>query len=159
MIAGVGNPYLGDLDFGPQFVRRYLNMDWPDGVVLADAAIAAHRVLHELQDVQPDRVVFVAAFPRGEDPGTIRRYPIDLAEPLPDESEIADRLGEAAGGVIDFDHTLMVTRYYEALPTDTIVVEVEAVEEAFSTIFSPSVEASFDAVFKIVMEEASRPLE
>lgn len=157
MLAGVGNPWLGDLDFGPQFLRRYLDADWPEDVMIVDASLAAHRVLHQLQEAQPERVIFVTAYPRGDDPGTIRRYPLDLSAPLPDEEEIADRLGEAAGGVIDFDHTLVVTRYYDALPTDTIVVEVEAVDETFGTTFSPSVEASFEPVLEMVHEEVSRP--
>lgn len=157
MIAGVGNPWLGDLDFGPQFLRRYLDADWPEEVVIEDASVAAHRVLHQLQEAQPHRVIFVTAYPRGDEPGTVRRYPLDGSEPLPDEEEIADRLGEAAGGVIDFDHTLIVTRYYDALPADTMVVEVEAVDEAFGTTFSPSVEASFERVLEIVKEEVSRP--
>jgi hydrogenase maturation protease len=157
MIAGVGNPWLGDLDFGPQFLRRYLEAGWPEEVVIEDASLAAHRVLHQLQETEPDRVVFVTAYPRGGEPGTVRRYPLDHSEPLPDEEEIADRLGEAAGGVIDFDHTLIVTRYYDALPTDTIVIEVEAVDQTFGTTFSPSVEASFERVLEMVKEEVSRP--
>lgn len=157
MVAGVGNPWLGDLDFGPQFLRRYLDGDWPEGVVFEDASVAAHRVLHQLQEIEPARLIFVTAYPRGDEPGTVRRYPLDKSAPLPDEDEIADRLGEAAGGVIDFDHTLIVTRYYDALPADTIVVEVEAVDEAFGTTFSPSVEASFERVLEIVKEEVSRP--
>lgn len=157
MIAGVGNPWLGDLDFGPQFLRRYLDAGWPEEVVFEDASVAAHRVLHQLQEVGPTRLIFITAYPRGDEPGTTRRYTLDQAEPLPDEDEIAERLGEAAGGVIDFDHTLIVTRYYNALPADTIVVEVEAVDEAFGTTFSPSVEASFERVLEIVREEVSRP--
>lgn len=153
-VGGVGNPWLGDLDFGPQFIRRYYQLDWPDGVVLEDAAVAAHRVLHQLQEHSPSRVVFVAGFPRGDPPGTIRRYRPET--PLPDDEEVAARLGEAAGGVIDFDHTLIVARYYGALPEDTVVVEVEAVDETFGTAFSPSVEASFERVLEIVRKEVAR---
>jgi hydrogenase maturation protease len=156
-VGGVGNPWLGDLDFGPQFIRRYAGLEWPPGVVLEDAAAAAHRVLHQLQDARPDRVVFVAGFPRGDPPGTIRRYRLE-GPPL-DPEEVAARLGEAAGGVIDFDHTLQVARYYDALPEDTIVVEVEAVDQTFGTTFSPSVEESFDGVLAIVRAEVTRPAE
>lgn len=158
-VGGVGNPWLGDLDFGPQFIRRYAGLEWPANVVLQDAAVSAHRVLHQLQEVQPRRVIFVAGFPRGDPPGTIRRYRVDTDAPLPEPDEIADRLGEAAGGVIDFDHTLVATRYYRALPDDTIVVEVEAIDETFGTTFSPPVEASFEPVLEMVREEVSRPWE
>lgn len=158
-VGGIGNPFLGDLDFGPQFVRRYLEADWPEGVLLHDSAEAAHRVLHQLQEVEPDRVIFVAAYPRGDPPGTIRRYTLDQDADDIDLEVLAGRLGEAAGGVIDVDCTLMVARYYKGLPPDAVCIEVEAVDEAFGTVFSPAVEASFEPVRKMVHEEAARPWE
>lgn len=154
LVAGVGNPWLRDLDFGPQFIRRIEQMPWPPDVAIEDASYSAHRVLHLLQELSPDRVIFVSGFPRGEAPGTIRRYPID--GPMPDDEEVQERLGEAAGGVIDFDHTLVVTRYFKALPEDTIVIEVEAVDTAFGTGFSDEVESSVDRVLELVKEEVSR---
>ena len=158
-MGGIGNPFLGDLDFGPQFVRRYLDAGWPQDVLLHDSAEAAHRVLHQLQGVEPDRVIFVAAYPRGDPPGTIRRYRLDIDADDLDLEVLAARLGEAAGGVIDLDCTLMTARYYQALPPDTVCVEVEAVDEAFGTVFSPSVEASFEPVLEMVREEVARPWE
>lgn len=143
------------MDFGPQFVRRYADEPWPDHVILEDASVAAHRVLHQLMDADAERVVFVAAFPRGDPPGTIRRY---VPEDAPmDPEDVAARLGEAAGGVIDFDHTLIVARYYDALPEDTIVIEVEALDQTFGTTFSPAVEKSFAKVLQMVRDEVDRP--
>lgn len=155
-VGGVGNPFLGDLDFGPQFVRRYLHEAWPEGVLLRDSAESAHRVLHQLQEVEPDRVIFVAGYPRGDPPGTIRRYNLGTNTEDIDLDLLAASLGEAAGGVIDLDCTLMVTRYYKGLPPDTVCIEVEAVDEGFGPVFSPSVEASFEPVLKMVMEEVTR---
>jgi len=156
-VGGVGNPLLGDLDFGPQFVRRYLDAEWPDEVLLHDSAESAHRVLHQLQSVEPDRVIFVAGYPRGDPPGTIRRYSLDTDTEDIDLELLAASLGEAAGGVIDLDCTLMVARYYKGLPPDTVCIEVEAVDEGFGPAFSPSVEASFEPVLQIVQEEVRRP--
>lgn len=154
-VGGVGNPWLRDLDFGPQFIRRVVGLDWPPDVIVEDAAISAHRVLHRLQELRPQRVVFVASFPRGEDPpGTIRRYRVE--GPLPDDEEMQLRIGESAGGVIDFDHTLIITRYFGVLPDDSVVIEVEAGDTAFGTGFSPEVEASIDRVLELVREEIAR---
>lgn len=156
-VGGVGNPWLGDLDFGPQFIRRYHDLGWPDHVRFHDVAISAHRVLDVLQEVNPSRVIFVAGWVRGDPPGTIRRSTPDLAAPDPDD--VAARLGEAATGIIDFDHTLVVARYFQALPPDTVMIEVEAVEEAFSTEFSPTVAASFEPVLELVRTEIARPFD
>lgn len=154
LIGGVGNPWLRDLDFGPQMVRRMREMQWPPGVVIEDLATAAHRVVHILQDLKPERLILVAGFPRGEAPGTIRRTGADIE--MPDDAEIQERLGEAAGGVIDFDHTLIITRYFKVLPEDTVLIEVEAVDTAFGTGFSPEVEEVVDSVIEMVRKETER---
>jgi hydrogenase maturation protease len=153
-VGGVGNPWLRDLDFGPQFVRRVEGHPWGDDVVVEDAAYSAHRVLHRLQELQPQRVVLLAGYPRGQPPGTIRRYLLD--GPPPDPDEVTAVLGEAAGGVIDFQHTLMVLRYFDVLPADTVVVEVEALDTEFGTGFSEPVEESFDKVLEMVKQEVAR---
>lgn len=153
LVAGVGNPWLRDLDFGPQFVRRVRPLAWPPDVLIEDASYSAHRVLHLFQDVRPRKAVFVSGYPRGDAPGTVRRYRYDGGGPPPSEEEVAQRLGEAAGGVIDFDHTLIVLRHFGALPADTVVIEVEAGDTSFGTGFSDEVEASVERVVEMVRAE------
>ncbi len=154
LVAGVGNPWLRDLDFGPQFIRRVRDLEWPPDVAIEDASYSAHRVLHLIRDVQPERIVFISAYPRGDAPGTLRRY-VDRGE-LPGDDEVQERMGEAAGGVIDFDHTLIVARYFEALPSDTVVIEVEAADTSFGTGFSAEVEGRVDEVLELVRKEVAR---
>ena len=152
LVGGVGLPWLRDLDFGTQFVRRVVDLDWPEGVVVEDLSYAAHRVLHLLQELRPAKVVLVGAMPRDVDPpGTIRRYKLDLTPP-PDE-EVVERLGEAVGGIIDLDHTLAVIRYWKALPEDTVVIEVEPGDRSFGLGFSNEVEASVEPILAMVREE------
>jgi hydrogenase maturation protease len=152
LVGGVGLPWLRDLDFGTQFIRRVSELDWPDGVVVDDLSYAAHRVLHLLQELRPVKVVLVGAMPRDVDPpGTIRRYKLDLTPP-PDQ-EVIDRLGEAVGGIIDLDHTLAVIRYWRALPDDTVVIEVEPGDRSFGLGFSSEVEAAVEPILAMVREE------
>jgi hydrogenase large subunit len=154
IVAGVGNPWLGDLDFGPQFVWRVRDLPWPAGVLIEDAAYAAYHALHRFQELQPERAVFVAGYRRGDPPGTIRRY--RPHGPRPDPGEVHARLGEAVGGVIDLEHTLVVLRHFGALPADTVVVEIEAVATEFGAGFSASVEESVGRVLAMVREEVVR---
>lgn len=155
LVGGIGLPWLRDLDFGTQFVRRIEEITWPDGVVVEDLSYAAHRVLHRMQELCPDRVVLVGAMPRDEDPpGTVRRYVLDLTPP-PDE-EVHERLGEAVGGIIDLDHTLAVVRYWHGFPQDTVVIEVEPADRSFGLGFSDEVEASLPTVLAMVHEELAR---
>lgn len=152
LVGGVGLPWLRDLDFGTQFIRRVIDLDWPEGVVVEDLSYAAHRVLHLLQELRPVKVILVGAMPRDVDPpGTVRRYKLDLTPP-PDQ-EVIDRLGEAVGGIIDLDHTLAVIRYWKALPDDTVVIEVEPGDRSFGLGFSTEVEAQVEPILAMVREE------
>lgn len=152
LIGGVGLPWLRDLDFGTQFVRRVENLDWPEGVLVEDLSYAAHRVLHRLQELRPGKVVLVGAMPRDVDPpGTVRRYLLDLTPPPAEE--VHARLTEAVGGIIDLDHTLAVVRHWEGFPAGTVVIEVEPGDRSFGLGFSTEVEASVAHVLAAVREE------
>ncbi len=152
LVAGIGLPWLRDLDFGTQWVNRVLDLDWPDHVLVEDMSYAAHRVLHRLQEVRPSKVILVGCMPRRQDPpGTIRRYRLDLSPP--DDDEVQDRLSEAAMGIIDLDHTLAVARYYGEFPEDTIVIEVEPADDSFGLGFSDEIEATVQPVLELVRQE------
>jgi len=152
LVAGIGLPWLRDLDFGTQWVNRVVERDWPPHVLVEDMSYAAHRVLHRLQEVRPSKVVLVGCMPRRQDPpGTIRRYRLDLSPP--DDDEVQDRLSEAAMGIIDLDHTLAVARYYGEFPADTVVIEVEPEDDSFGLGFSDVVEGTVEPVFDLVREE------
>lgn len=154
LVAGFGNPWAGDLDFGPWFVRSCRDQPWQQDVIIEDLSFAAHRVLHRLRELRPTAVVLVAGFPRGGPPGTVRRYRPDRA--YLDEAEVQRRLGESAAGVIDLDHLLAVTTFYGDLPDDTVVIEVEPAATAFSDELSPLVAARGDDVLAFVEEEVRR---
>ncbi len=152
LVGGVGLPWLRDLDFGTQFINRFEQDPWPDGVLLEDLSYAAHRVLHRLQEIVPTKVVLVGAMPRDIDPpGTVRHYRLDLTPPPPEE--VAERLGEAVGGIIDLDHTLAVVRHWRALPEETIVIEVEPADRSFGLGFSDPVEGAVEEVLRLVRAE------
>lgn len=156
LVGGIGLPWLRDLDFGTNWLARAASLPWPDDVVLEDLSYAAHRVMHRLQELQPERVVLLGCMPRGEDPpGTIRRYALSEV-PDPDPDEVHERLGEAVGGIVDLDHTLAVCRHWDALPADTVVIEVEPAESEFGWGFSQPVENAVDEVLEMVRREVSR---
>lgn len=151
-VCCVGIPWAGDLDFGPRFASRAAALPWPRDVVVEAAALAAHRLLHRLQELRPRHVVVVASHPRGDPPGTVRRFSLaDLPES--EDADVHARLGESASGVIDVDHALVVNRYFGTLPETTTVIEVEPAELAFGDRLSPAVESRFDEVLELVRRE------
>jgi len=152
LIGGIGLPWLRDLDFGTQFLRRIEDLEWPEDVAIEDLSYSAHRVLHTLQDLRPGRVVLVCAMPRDVDPpGTIRRYQLDLTPP-PDD-EVVERMGEAIGGIIDLDHTLAIVRYWNGFPADTVVIEIEPADRAFGLGFSAEIESKVDTILEMIRNE------
>ena len=156
LVGGIGLPWLRDLDFGTQFVRRVEGLEWPEHVMIEDLSFAAHRALDRLREIEPSRVVLVGCMPREVDPpGTIRRYQLDLTPP-PDD-EVHERMGEAAGGIIDLDHTLAVVRYWKGFPEDTVVIEVEPADRSFGLGFSTEVEEVVDKVLAMVQQEVALP--
>ena len=155
-MGGIGLPWLRDLDFGTNWLARAASLQWPDGVVLEDLSYAAHRVMHRLEELQPRRAVLLGCMPRGTGPpGTIRRYSLSELPEL-DPAEVHERLGEAVGGVVDLDHTLAVCRYWDALPDDTVIIEVEPAESEFGWGFSQPVEAAVEGVLEMVVHEVER---
>jgi len=156
LVGGIGLPWLRDLDFGTQFVRRVEGLDWPENVVVEDLSFAAHRVVDRINEIGPSHIVLVCCMPREVDPpGAIRRYVLDLTPP-PDQ-EVHERLGESAGGIIDLDHTLAVGRYWKAFPEGTVVIEVEPGDRSFGLGFSTEVEGVMATVLAMVQEEVAKP--
>jgi len=153
LVAGLGLPWLRDLDYGTQFVRRVEGETWPRGVYVEDLSVSAHRVLDRLKELKPHKVVLVAGMPRDVDPaGTIRRYKLDITPPE-DGADLAERIGESIGGIIDLDHTLAIGKWGKGFPEDTVVIEVEPGDRSFGLGFSEEVEASVDKVLALIREE------
>lgn len=156
LVGGFGNPWAGDLDFGPWFARSYRDHGWQDGVIIEEICLAAHRVLHLFRELRPAAVVLVAGFPRGGPPGAVRHYRPDRTGL--DDAEVQQRLGESASGVIDLDHLLAIATFYGDLPDDTLVIEVEPAATAFSDELSPVVASRGAEVLALVEEELRRHL-
>jgi hydrogenase maturation protease len=154
LIAGVGYQNLRDLSVGPVLVPVLRELDWPAGVDIGDLSFGPIAVVQRFQD-RPnyyDRVVFLSGVERGREPGQVYCY--CWAGELPDSAEIQTRVGEAVTGVINLDNLLIIAQYYEVLPDDVVVVEVEPVDTGWGEGFTPSVEAVMDDVIATVRRAA-----
>ena len=152
LVGGIGLPWLRDLDFGTQFIRRIEGEEWPEGVSVEDMSFSGHRVLDRLLEMRPHKVILVGCMPRDIDPaGTIRRYKLDLD--LPEDEDITERLSESIGGIIDLDHILAICRWGKGFPPDTVVIEVEPGDRSFGLGFSEEVEETVDEVLAMIREE------
>jgi hydrogenase maturation protease len=153
LVGGVGYAYLRDGSLGPLVVADLAREAWPAGVVVEDLSYGPIAVMQRLQDASPPfaRLVLVAAVRRGRPPGSVTAYRWDGR--LPPADEIQARVAEAVTGVIALDNLLAVVGFFDALPGEVHVVEVEPADEGWGEGLSAVVEAARDRV-----EEAVRAL-
>ena len=154
LIGGVGYSYLRDGSVGPLVVAELAREAWPDGVLVEDLSYGPIAVLQRLQETDPpfDRLVLVAAVRRGRAPGTVTTYRWDHR--LPDAAEIQARVAEAVTGVISLDNLLVVVGFFNALPRDVSVLEVEPEDEGWGEGLSRVVEAAWPRVIDGLRELA-----
>ena len=160
LVGGIGLPWRRDLDLGRVLVGDLVDGEWgdgewPEGVVVEDLSYSAHRIMHTLQELQPERLILIGATVReGGVAGTVLRYRPD-DQPV-DPDDLIARLGESVGGVIDLDHTLVVNRHFGTLPEDTVVIEIVTGDDAFGVGYSDEVEAALPRVMELVREDVFR---
>lgn len=150
LVAGVGYPNLRDVSVGPVLSERLSRLQMPAGVEVHDFSFGAIDAVHRLKEAAYDRALFFGAVDRGDAPGTIRRYRWDGVY---DPEIVQGHVAEAAQAVISLETTLMVTGYFEALPADTCVFEIEPRDFEFGERFSPEVAAAMDRLQEMLLSE------
>ena len=152
LVGGFGLPWQRDLDFGSRFVCCVEDFDWPEGVVVEDLSCSALLVLERLRELQPSKLIVITSRPRDEDrPGTLRRYRIDSEPPPPEE--VHEHLAEAVAGTIDLEQTLAIARYWCAIPSESVIFEVEPRDTHLGPGLSEEVASSIDTVLAAVRAE------
>jgi hydrogenase maturation protease len=142
LIGGVGYSYLRDGSLGPLVVDDLAREPWPDGVLVENLSYGPIAVMQRLQEAVPpfDRLILIAAVRRGRPSGALTVYRWDGR--LPDGEEIQARVAEAVTGVISLDNLLVIAGFFNALPSDVSVLEVEPEDEGWGEGLSSAIEAA-----------------
>lgn len=150
LIGGVGYTNLHDLSVGPAIIERLKKLGLPEYVELDefDHLIATYQ---KLSETRYDKLILVGAVKRGRKPGTIHTY---SALDLPDEEEIRLRVAEGVAGTVSLESILILCRYYDVLPSDLTVIEIEPEDDNWGEGFTPKVEQAVEKVIDIVLDEA-----
>ena len=152
LIAGVGYQHARDMSLGPVVIARLQHEVWPPGVQLEDLSYGPIGVMHNLEARPPyDRIIFVAGVNRNRPPG--RLYCYAWRHELPDPEEIQARVAEAVMGVISLDNLLIIMTYFQKLPQDVRVVEVEAADEGWGDGLSAIVEQAIPRVVEAIRQQ------
>ncbi len=110
--------------------------------------------LDEAREMPITRAVFISSIEReNRPPGTIAAYRWDHA--LPSDDVIQRCVVDAVTGVILLDNTLVVIEWMKALPSETVVIEVEPLDHAFGDEMSPSVADAYAEVRRLALHYAT----
>lgn len=159
VIGGVGYRNLRDHSLGIVMSDELERFAQPPSLLVEDLCYGPIAVgqwlLDEAGTAPITRAVFVTAVARedGRPRGTISAYRWDRV--LPSDEEIQRAVTDAVTGVILLDNTLIVTEWMQALPAETIVVEVEPLEHAFGDEMSPAIAAAYPHARELVMRLAT----
>ncbi len=158
IVGGVGYPDLCDYSIGIEVQERLSKRGGPPNVSIEDLSYNPIAIIQRLNDEADDnrfdRMVVVSAVRRADRPvGTVSCYRWDGV--LPDDEEIQRAVSDAVTGIIAVENTLVVARYFGALPADVVVVEVEPELHEFGAAMSDAVSAVFDSVCDRVMSFAT----
>ena len=152
LIGGVGHRWQRDASFGLVISDRLARMDWPDGVEVADLGYGALYAAQDIGDAEPpyERLVLLAAMPRGRNPGQIYRYRYTCERRSSDE--IQARVREAGAGVVDLDHLLVIAGHLQVLPPEVVVIEFEPVDVTPGIDLSAEGAACVDEAVRLARE-------
>ena len=160
LIGGVGYRNLRDHSFGVVLVDSLAAEVWAPDVCVEDISYNPIAVVQRLQDDPPDRrfhvAVIIGALQRpGRIAGTLSVYRWDNV--LPSAEDIHEAITEAVTGIISLDNTLVVARYFDALPPTVVVVELEPEAHEFGDVLTPAAASALARARDVVAQLALEP--
>jgi hydrogenase maturation protease len=159
LVGGVGYRNLRDHSFGVVLGDALAARSWPTAVTVEDISYNPIAVVQRLEDEPAERrfglAIVIGAVERGRPAGTLAAYRWNLA--LPDTAAIQAAVTEAVTGVIALDNTLVIGRYFGALPPLVVVVEIEPAIHEFGDELSPPVADALERARELVTTVALDP--
>ncbi len=154
LVAGVGYQHLSDLSFGSVLIERMQEMEWPEDVQIEDFGWGPISILHWFEEspgTKFDRAIFAGAVERSREPGNLYTYAW-LAD-RPDPEVVQERISEALTGVISLENLLIIAHHFDALPSDTTVIELEPVEQDWGSDLSETGQRRLTETIKWIRAE------
>jgi hydrogenase maturation protease len=153
LIGGVGYRWQQDASFGLAVTDAMAKLDWPENVETADLGYGAIYVTQDLRDASPPytRLYLITSAVRDRSPGSLTSY--KFTPSIHNQDELQERIREAGAGVIDIDHLLYIADYFQALPDEVFVYEIEPVNTEGGEELSPEAETCVDEVIQEIRKK------
>lgn len=157
LVGGVGELWQGDLDLGRRAAERLaIELANRSDVIVEDLSYGAVAVAQRLEDLCPQTLVLVGATSRGRAPGAVDLTTIiSPGHRRPDEVQAAVR--DAVTGYVGTDLLVEVAAGLDALPSRTVVVDVEPAGTEPSTELSPHGWEALERALELVRAEVESP--
>jgi hydrogenase maturation protease len=156
LVGGVGELWQGDLDLGRRAVELLSQQDLGRRVAVEDFFYGALHVADLLADRRPAVLVVIGAARRGRPAGTVERR---VVTPFGMTPEAAQRsMHDALTGFVSIDLLLEVSAAFDALPAETVVIEVEPATNMPSYELSPTCRPALTEALDLVRTEVRQAL-
>jgi hydrogenase maturation protease len=158
LIGGVGYRWQRDASFGLSVIDAMSKLDWPESVEIADLGYGAIYVTQDLRDASPSykRLYLVTSSVRDREPGSLTSY--RFTPSVHNQEELQERIREAGAGVIDIDHLIYIADYFQALPDEVYVYEIEPVDTEGGEDLSPEAASRLDDVIQEIRKKVMSEL-
>lgn len=157
LVGGVGELFQSDLDVGRRAVELLATERLGTGVSVEELHYGAVAVAQRLQELRPEWLLLIGAVSWGGAPGAVRRRVLRDLAPAADDVQAAVR--DAAVGYVGIPLLLDVCAGFGALPSRTVLLEVEPARSGPGEELSAQVAAALPELSRLVRAElARRPL-
>lgn len=159
LVGAVGYRNLRDFSAAFAVLEGLSPQDLGDDVVLEDTSYNPIAVVQWLQglsaDERFDRAIFVSSLERGRAPGTVTAYRWD--GDMPPDDQVQQSVTEAVTGIIALENTVVIGRYFNVLPSEIVLIEIEPRDHEFGPELSAPVRPAIGAVCALVRTLAHDP--
>lgn len=154
LIGGVGELYQSDLDIGRRAVDLLLTAGLGPDVYVEELHYGAVAVAQRLDELGPEWLLLIGAVEWGGRPGEVRRRVVRDLSPAPDDVQAAVR--DSAVGYVGIGLLLDVCAGFGALPSRTVLLEVEPARTGPGAELSAEVDAALPEILGLVRAELDR---
>ena len=159
LVGAVGYRNLRDFSAAFEVLDRLSPQDLGENVVLEDTSYNPIAVVQWLQGLSEaerfDRAIFVSSLDRGRAPGSVTAYRWDGG--MPPDDQVQQSVTEAVTGIIALENTVVIGRYFKALSSEIVLIEIEPRDREFGSELSAPVRLAIGPVCRLVRRLALEP--
>lgn len=159
LVGAVGYRNLRDFSAAFAVLETLALQDLGETVAVEDTSYNPIALVQWLQGLSAlegfNRAIFVSSLERGRAPGMVTAYRWDGG--MPPDDQVQQSVTEAVTGIIALENTVVISRYFNVLPPEVVLIEIEPRDHEFGPELSAPVRESIGPVCALVRRLALDP--